>query len=601
MPEFEVPMSGAGPYFLKVVYEVYPQAGGTLVAATAQWRRDAYGPSSNNAATPYSLDIGGSVKSGTRAFSAPGGAAIGPQWIESHSNFFSAGTATYITVTFNTGTQAAGNGAINTLTVPIASASKPSFSEVAGPAVVTLEAGKQYTIHTNRQSASYTHDVGFNFAGSASEIIANGVGASVNWTPPLSLLNRIPNALQGTGIVGINTFDGSTGVGYANSPYTLVVPASVVPTIAGVSAADHNAAVAAAVGLPVAGLSRLKLTVNAAGVYSSTITASEVSLDGTTVASGLEIPTAIAGNRPVTARATDSRGRAAAWSGTLQVLPYTPPSPSALQVRRSSTAGVPQDDGTFLRVDLTAAIASLMNGTERNQLTVRAFTRPSSGGPWTPRNVITPGGLTYGSWFLVSGGGIFSPTASYEVRVQIEDRFNAHVADVPVPTARVAISLSGTNVGIGKVHELGALDVAGDIYQSGQIVIDASDVATEAARGIVELATQAEVDAGSDLVRAVAPGRLRSASWLPYAAAAGRGTSSASGAVTVTLPVGKFTQPPRLSLTPLNHPNVITARVAADPTATSFQVQMFTMPGGALVAANFDWTAVQMTAGNASG
>lgn len=87
----------------------------------------------------------------------------------------------------------------------------------------------------------------------------------------------------------------------------------------------------------------------------------------------------------------------------------------------------------------------------------------------------------------------------------------------------------------------------------------------------------------------------------PWAMSAGHGTSSAAGAVTVTFPAGRFTQPPRVSVTPGNHPNLLTPRVPADPTATSFQVQLFTMPGGALVSANFDWIAVQMTSGSGSG
>lgn len=114
-------------------------------------------------------------------------------------------------------------------------------------------------------------------------------------------------------------------------------------------------------------------------------------------------------------------------------------------------------------------------------------------------------------------------------------------------------------------------------------------------------ATQAEVTAGTDNSRYVTPATLKNRAYAPYAMAAGRGTTATSGAVTVTLPAGRFTQPPRISVTPGTHPNVLTPRVAADPTATSFQIQTFTMPGGAQAAANFDWIAVQMTAGSGSG
>ncbi|WP_136057234.1 DUF859 family phage minor structural protein [Microbacterium sp. K24] len=603
MPTFDAAMTGAGPFYLRVVYEVQAVSGGNQVAATAQWFRGPYGSSSNNGAAPFKLDIGGSEKTGTRNFSAPAGGDIAPQWIESHAVVFPPGvSSTYITVTFSPNTASAGNGAINTLTVPIATASKASFSEVAGPAITSFDAGHQVTVHMNRQSSSYTHEVAYLFGGSGTVMIATGVGSSVDWTPPLSLLNQIPNSVSGAGIVGVNTFNGAAGVGYTNTPFTLTAPASVVPTLSSCTYTDQNATVASIVGKPVAGLSRVKLTVNGAGVYSSTITAAEATLLGTTVPSGGEVAVTAGGALPVTAKVTDSRGRQATWAGTLDALPYTQPAPTApWQLRRSSSIGTPQDDGTYLRLDLAAAVASLMNGTERNAITIRVFTRPNGGTVWTPRNVIVPGGITYNTWVLVSGGGIFSATASYDVRVRIEDKFAASDVETTVATASVTLDLYGKNVGVGKIWERGVLDVAGDIYQAGNVVIDTSDVASEVAAGIVELATQAEVNAGTDPGRALTPATVRNAAWLPYSTSTGRGTSSASGAVTVTFPAGRFTQPPRLSLTPMNHTNVITPRIAADPTATSFQVQMFTMPGGALVAANFDWTAVQMTAGSGSG
>jgi hypothetical protein len=602
MAVFDAAMTGPGGFVLRVVYEVQTVAGGQQVAATAQWYRGPYGSSAYNAAASYSLDIGGSVKSGTRNFNAPAGGAIAPQWIESHTNTFSSGASTYITVTFNTGTSSAGNGAINTLTVPIATASKASFTEPAGPAIVAFDAGHQITIHTNRQSTAFVHDIAYAFGNSGSIIIGDDVGASMNWTPPLELLNQIPNSVQGSGIVGMNTFQGGSFIGYTSTPFTLRAPASIVPTVTGCTYTDQNADVVSIVGKPVAGLSRVKLTVAGAGVYSSTITAAEATMLGTTVASGGEVAVTQGGSIPVTAKVTDSRGRQGTWAGTLDALPYSPPAPtSPWQLRRCSSIGTPQDDGTYLRLDLAAAVASLINGTQRNAITIRVYTRPNDGSVWTPRNVIVPGGITYNTWVLVSGGGIFSATSSYDVRVRIEDKFAATDVETTVATASVTLDLFGKNVGVGKIWERGTLDVAGDIYQAGEKVIDASDVATATEAGVIELATQAEVDAGTDTLRAVTPATLKNRAGLPYATAAGRGASSASGAVTVTLPAGRFTQPPRISVTPGNHPNVLVPRVAADPTATSFQVQLFTMPGAGLVAGNFDWIAVQMTAGSGSG
>ncbi|WP_417556170.1 DUF859 family phage minor structural protein [Microbacterium sp.] len=660
MSTFDVAMTGAGPFTLRLVYTVTPVSGGVQVAATLQWLRSAYGYGSYVGAAPYSLDIGGSVKSGTRAFNAPAGGAIAPQWLETHSKVFTSGTSTYITASFSPGTQSAGTGAINGLTVRIATASTSSFSPSNA-----LTAGTAVTVETNRTDGSFTHDITYEF-GSAKGTIGTGVGASTSWTPPPSMLTAIPNATQAAGTITTVTKSGGTVVGSTKTGYTLAAPASVVPTISSVTYQDQNPDVVSVVGKPVAGLSSVKLTVNAAGAYGSTVTATTASMLGKTVSSGGVIPVTQGGSIGVTGKVTDSRGRTGSWSGTLDALSYANPKPVSMQVRRCNSAGTPQDDGQYLRVDLNATVSSLVNGSEKNAITVRIFTRPNGGSVWTARNVIAPGGLAYNTFVVVTGGGVFLNTASWDVRVQVEDKFTAVPVDTTVSTMGVTLDLSGTNVGVGKVWERGALDVAGDIYQDGSRVVardtlngDLPGRLAPIAGSVRDLNLVAETgwSRGANMINAPDPTgwywvmtivhdtswvyqeaygypsggsqpitwqrRKRAGTWdawtpqyntaaevdgriaawpgTPYRMSAGRGTSSASGAVTVTFPAGRFTQPPRVQVTPGMHANVLTPRLAADPTATSFQVQMFTMPGAALVAANFDWTAVQMTAGSGSG
>lgn len=595
-----VAMTGGGGYEFRIAREVTPQSGGTLVAATIQWRRTgSVGQGSSNQNAPYSLNIGGDVKSSTRNFNAPAGGPIDWQWIESHSVLFVSGSSTFITASFNTDTTAAGSGTINNWTTPLSTASKPSFNP-ASP----FPAGSPVTINMNRQNPAFTHDVAYAFEGGTSVVIGTNVGASTSWTPPLTLLNQIPNAVEGSGIVGVNTWNGAAGVGYANTPFKLTAPASVKPTCSGVTVADQTSAVASIVGKPVQGLSRLKLTVNGAGIYGSTILSADATLQGVQVASGGEVAVTAAGNVPISASVTDTRGRVGTWASTLAVLAYEQPKLTGpLLVRRANTAGTQQNDGTFLRVDPPAAIKSLINGTERNSGTIRVSTRErGSTGPFTPRNVITFG-ITYSSWFLISGGGIFAANKSFDVLIAVEDKFSSVVFAVPVGTAKSVFHVTSTGqVAVGKRHEQGALDVGpGGIYDDGNRVINASNVASEAADGVVRRATQAQADAGADDTRYLTSKKVRDRAYAPWAMAGGRGTSSATAAVTVTFPSGRFSQAPLVAVLPAVHTNVLVPRLASGVTATSFQVQLFTMPGGALVANGFDWTAVQMAAGSASG
>lgn len=386
---------------------------------------------------------------------------------------------------------------------------RASTAQYAGGS--TFDCGSPVTINIQRASASFTHDLYWYFGTEGPVHIASGVQTTTTWTPPLSMLQQIPATTTGTGMVRVFTLSGGSILGMTDVPFTLRAPASVVPEVTTLAVADLNPDVASIVGKFVQGLSRAKLTVTGDGVYGSTITSAQATLLGTTVASGGSVAVTQAGTLAVTGKVTDSRGRVGTAAGTIAALAYSPPRASAYQARRCSSIGAVQDDGAYLRVDLTAAISSLINGAEKNALTIRAFTRPRGTGPWTARNVIAPGGVAYGSWFLVSGGGIFTTTSSWDVRVQVEDKFGAYVADTTVSTIQVALDLNGKNVGVGKIHEQGVLDVGGDIYQSGQVVIDASDVATATVRGIVELATPAEAIAGTDAVRAVTPAGLKAA------------------------------------------------------------------------------------------
>lgn len=323
------------------------------------------------------------------------------------------------------------------------------------------------TIVINRASSSFTHNIKVAF-GNWSQWIAYGVGASFQWTPPWDLLKQIPNADTGVGTIWVDTFSGNTYIGTSSLPWRLNAPASVVPSVTQITAAELNPDVASIVGKYVQNLSRVKFTVTGAGVYDSTITSATAKMLGSTVPSGGDIAVTSSGTLPVTATVTDSRGRQKVdTSASIAALAYTPPAATAFQARRSTASGTVMDDGAYLRVDLTAAIASLINGTQRNALTIRAFTRPRGTGAWTARNVITPAGLTYSTSFVISGGGIFTTTASWDVRVQIHDKFNVYIAETTVSTISVTMDMNGKNVGIGKIWEAGTLDVAGDTRTSG--------------------------------------------------------------------------------------------------------------------------------------
>ncbi|WP_459593362.1 DUF859 family phage minor structural protein, partial [Enterococcus cecorum] len=61
-------------------------------------------------------------------------------------------------------------------------------------------------------------------------------------------------------------------------------------------------------------------------------------------------------------------------------------------------------------------------------------------------------------------------TKSYDIRVTLSDKLNQMVVTASISTAKTLISYhKDVGVGIGKMHERGALDVGGDMYVSGTL------------------------------------------------------------------------------------------------------------------------------------
>lgn len=85
----------------------------------------------------------------------------------------------------------------------------------------------------------------------------------------------------------------------------------------------------------------------------------------------------------------------------------------------------------------------------------------------------------------------------------------------------------------------------------------------------------------------------------PFAMAAGRVSTPASGVATVTLPAGRFSQAPLITATTADLTTLAIPWVR-DHTTTSFTVRTFNYLG-TQVAGTVDWVAVQMTQTSASG
>lgn len=337
-------------------------------------------------------------------------------------------------------------------------ATQPSLS------AATVEMGKSVTINTPAVNSAYRHTLRYAF-GSASGTIATGIASSVSWTPPVSLANQIPSATAGSGTIYCDTYSGSTRLGTKSVSITLTVPGSVVPSAGTLSAA--LAEDTSGTGLYVKGMGKAKLTLSgASGAYGSSITSYTIAGGGWTATNGaLTTGTlASAGNITFTATVTDSRGRKASTTRTINVIDYTKPGVAVCDVYRCDADGNRKKAGTYFAVEINASYSAITG----NTLSITArYKKQSESSYGTAMNVINNGKT-------VLGGGNIGASTTYDVLVTVADKYNSLSIPRTLSTKSVLQSFKrSAGAAIGKVAELANwLDVAWNTRIRGNLQVD---------------------------------------------------------------------------------------------------------------------------------
>lgn len=363
---------------------------------------------------------------------------------------------------YSPGTLNIGGNSFELTTIPLAS----SVSAVSG----TIGSG--VTINISRASDSFTHKVRYQW-GNTSGDIASNVGTSVTWTIPLTFANEIPNATSWNGTVFVDTYNGGTLIGTKSTSLTATVPASMVPTLSGITLSDSNATAGSLVpgNSFVQIISDIKVAFSgAAGTYGSTITGFRAEIVGkkasTTSNGGTLGAMNWTGAATVRAYVTDSRGRqSAARDVTIDVLPYHPPALS-FDIKRVGASS------STLQVIRRAKIAPLkVNDVQRNILNLTFRVAEVGSTTYTPDNGSANVSLTT-QWELVNSAanlaGTYIGSKSYVVVGTLSDKFSSVEFRAEIATESVVMSYSRNGVGIGKIWERGSLDVAGSIYSNNK-------------------------------------------------------------------------------------------------------------------------------------
>lgn len=367
------------------------------------------------------------------------------------------------------------NGIHGTITVN-ANITLTDIPRGSSPSVGKGVIGSSLVISINRHNSSFTHNIRYEW-GRKSGTIATNVSTNYSWLIPSDFASEIPNSTSGTGIIYVDTYNGTSKIGTQQTSFTASIPNDLKPTFTGLNLVDLNGVTRELL----SGNNFLQVVsdvqvnfVGATGSYGSTIKGYRAEVVGKKL-----IVTENGGsfgimnfNGSVTIRASvfDSRGKQSDTKDiTINVIEYYAPSFSFSALR---TRGNPNT----LQVLRNARIAPItQGGQQRNTMALSFKVAQLGNSNYTVDNGSATGIYTTVHTLTNSAAnlaGNYPANKSFHVIGKLEDKFTSVEFAFTVATESVVMSYDKNGrVGIGKVAEFGkpgSLDVLGDIYSNNK-------------------------------------------------------------------------------------------------------------------------------------
>lgn len=315
--------------------------------------------------------------------------------------------------------------------------------------------GSGVSVTIDRKSNSFTHKVEYKFVESAWATASSNAATSASFTPPVSLATQIPSAETGALTVRVTTFNGSTQIGDpVTKSINLKVPTNIVPSLSGLSASRIDNGVPSGWGIYVKGKSQVKITASGAnGAQGSTIVGYSISGPGLSInaSSGTSEVLSSTGTLTYTCTVTDTRGRTASKTVSINVVDYTYPNIS-MSAERCTSDGTKSTNGTYLRVVITFSYASVSG---KNSIVAKSCSC----------NGVSNSSFASGTAFVLAAN--CSIGNHYNVSASVKDALgNTATASVEVTTSYRILNVNKNKNGlaIGKFSEKAAFEVNMDSY-----------------------------------------------------------------------------------------------------------------------------------------
>lgn len=355
--------------------------------------------------------------------------------------------------------------------------------------------GSTFRIHMNRVTSAFTHYVYCKWYDKTVEI-GTDIESNIDWTIPADFAEDIPNNTTGNGTIYVDTYSGNSKIGTASVSFTANVPSSVKPSISALSVSEAVSGLGEKFGekdgdgnikkfVYVQTKSKVAVSIEASGNQKSTIKSYTTTLtNGSSVltyngASFTSNFLSFSGTYTIKTVVTDSRGRTAEKSTTINVVAYHPPEITSLIAYRVNEDGEKDDNGTEVYCDVAFKVAPI---SDKNDNYVLLEYRESGSSEWkkdsNKANIATLYEATTAEPLTLSFENA-SVDKAYEVRVTFQDYFTTSTRKAEVPTARTVFDIlaDGTGMCIGGVaSKSNTCEIAMQtLFKGGQINLNAQE------------------------------------------------------------------------------------------------------------------------------
>ena len=304
--------------------------------------------------------------------------------------------------------------------------------------------GSEIILDITRANENFIHNIEFAYGNSGYSVIEEGVTTSASFTPSLSYAQETPNAPSGIGYIKVTTFNSDIYIGEKIFTFTCYIPDSIVPTISSVLLSEANN-IPDNFGVYVKNKSKIKVNVNASGVYGSSIKQYSVKINGTSYSDN-NITTEllnVVGDNACEVTIIDSRGRSSImWVEPFIVFDYKNPSITKLAAER-------EEIETNVLVTISAYISNVDDKNDK-EFTLKYKKRVES--EYTTALVIDDTYTIQNGTYLLTD---IDDSSTYDLVLEAKDSFTTISYFITITTAYTLMDLkaNGKGIAFGKASE----------------------------------------------------------------------------------------------------------------------------------------------------